>query len=126
MTDMIRKPCSKCGQSVWHNPLKKEKDAAQEYRCTRCGHPPGSHIIGSGGLLQAVNPTPVPGNLALKAKYRPQGLFLYRTGIETKFDIPFPGTAVYRAGRFAARSMNKGSGLAVKSIRPRRRAYGPF
>lgn len=40
---MIVKWCAKCQNTAWHNPVKRTKDAPQEYRCTRCGHPKRSN-----------------------------------------------------------------------------------
>jgi hypothetical protein len=61
---------------------------------------------------------PIP----LKAKYRIPGAILHRNGI----DPPF-GTGVYKAGRFKSKSSNSGSADKTRStIRPRRKAYGPW
>ena len=38
---MIKKLCTFCGLTCWHNPRKKKAQEEQEYRGTYCGHPPG-------------------------------------------------------------------------------------
>lgn len=126
MADMIRKFCGCVGGETWHNPLKLREKQSQEWRCVRCGKPAGTHIVGSGGELCAIVPVPVPGNPALKAKYRIPGRFIYRKGIEDIYNVPAPGTAVYKAGKFSAKTMNKGTKSNVKTLKPRRRAYGPW
>lgn len=36
---MIKKKCNFCGVFGWHNPMKKAKEAEQQYRCCYCGSP---------------------------------------------------------------------------------------
>lgn len=59
--------------------------------------------------------------IRLKLKYRnPQSRRLKRP-----FD-PEGGTLVFKAGRFSSKTANQGTASKVKSLAPRRKAYGPF
>lgn len=57
-----------------------------------------------------------------KEKYRnPNRRLLRRNGVD-----PPEGTWVYSGGKFKAKSANQGSKSKVKTLAPRRRAYGPW
>lgn len=58
--------------------------------------------------------------IPLKLKHRNPGALLHR-----QFDPPF-GTRVFQGGTFKSKTSNQGSKTNVKTIRPRRKAYGPF
>lgn len=58
--------------------------------------------------------------IPLKAKYRIPGRILHRP-----FDPP-EGTGTYLAGGFGSKSSNQGKKKNGKTLRPRRRAYGPW
>lgn len=59
--------------------------------------------------------------MRLKLKYRNPGRLEHRD-----FDPP-QGTLTYKAGRFTSkRGGNAGTGSNTKTLRPRRKAYGPW
>jgi hypothetical protein len=62
-----------------------------------------------------------------KLKYRnPNSRWVFRTHIEGRYGIPAPGTRVYSAGSFGAKPRTNQPKAAVKTLRPRKKAYGPF
>lgn len=56
-----------------------------------------------------------------KAKYRPRNFRL----LKRQFD-PEGGTKVFAAGRFTSKTANQGTSSKVKTLKPRKRAYGPW
>ena len=56
-----------------------------------------------------------------KAKYRPRNFRL----LKRNFD-PEGGTKVFNMGRFGAKSSNSGTASKVKTLAPRKKAYGPW
>lgn len=56
-----------------------------------------------------------------KAKYRPRSFKL----LKRNFD-PEGGTKVALQGSYTSKSSNQGTKTKVKTLRPRKRAYGPF
>lgn len=59
-------------------------------------------------------------HVPLKLKYRNPGRLLHR-----QFDPP-EGTWTFQGGTFKSKSSNQGTSSKVKTLRPRKRAYGPF
>jgi hypothetical protein len=57
-----------------------------------------------------------------KLKYRnPNSRTLRRTNLD-----PADGTRVFQAGSYKSKTANQGTASKVKTLKPRRRAYGPF
>lgn len=60
-------------------------------------------------------------NIPLKLKHRnPDRRILHRPG------DPPEGTLVFKAGRFGSKTQNAGKAVKGSTIRPRKRAYGPW
>ena len=62
-----------------------------------------------------------------KAKYRTRNRrYLHRQDVEQKLGIPMPGTPVYTAGRFSTKPRTNSPRAKVNTLRPRRKAWGPW
>lgn len=62
-----------------------------------------------------------------KEKYRfDGGRWIWREHCEGRMGIPKPGTRVFSAGRFGAKPRTNPAKGAINTIKPRRKAYGPW
>lgn len=59
---MIRKYCRNCNKETLQNPLKKQTNKDQEYRCVECGHPlrlggnAKNYAVKHGGKIKCYGP----------------------------------------------------------------------